>query len=283
MDKKVCNKIIEHKSEFTPSIFTRRQIDILQKYLSSQKLKRTEKTYLYSSIKKKIDALSLLNEEFYYYGKNMIPERVAKAREMLGKISEKAFISGSFLFSEKYNDIDLYIVSSRRKQFTKGSVHFIHIAESDLKKPVFISAAQYCFSNFPITIMNPIIKRMGFNDLVMAYEMSINEILYKEGQKTIRDVIFEYFMQIKNKILDSYELKTKMDEIAKSKDSISTLNSMVAELLLNNYSRRYIYDELVKFTKRLGQDIKEFKANENLIIYKEVFDRVKDECRRAEA
>ena len=51
-------------------------------------------------IKKKIEALNLLKEEFHVTGSNMIKKRVVKAKQILKEINkEKAFISGSFLYS----------------------------------------------------------------------------------------------------------------------------------------------------------------------------------------
>jgi len=283
MNNKICKKLLKNKEKFVPYLFTDKQIKVISKHINNKPMTNTEKVYLYSSIKRKIDALSLLKEEFYFYGTNMIQERLKKAKELLKEINDKAFISGSFLFSKNYNDIDLYIISNRRKQYHKGKMHFIYIAEEDLKKPIFQSAAKYCVSNFEITMDKPIRKRMKFNDLIVNYETTIVELLDKEDEKTIREVLFEYYIQLKNTILSSYEIYTKTINIINTSKSINILNNMVKELLLKNYSKRYIYDELSNFVKRLDGDIKEFKANENLKIYRTLFNEVKNECRRAAA
>ena len=283
MNNKICKKLLKNKEKFVPYLFTDKQIKVISKHINNKPMTNTEKVYLYSSIKRKIDALSLLKEEFYFYGTNMIQERLKKAKELLKEINDKAFISGSFLFSKNYNDIDLYIISNRRKQYHKGKMHFIYITEEDLKKPIFQSAAKYCVSNFEITMDKPIRKRMKFNDLIVNYETTIVELLDKEDEKTIREVLFEYYIQLKNTILSSYEVYTKTINIINTSKSINILNNMVKELLLKNYSKRYIYDELSNFVKRLDGDIKEFKANENLKIYRTLFNEVKNECRRAAA
>ncbi|MDP7141199.1 MAG: hypothetical protein QGH19_03300 [Candidatus Woesearchaeota archaeon] len=283
MNNKICKKLLKNKEKFVPYLFTDKQIKVISKHINNKPMTNTEKVYLYSSIKRKIDALSLLKEEFYFYGTNMIQERLKKAKELLKEINDKAFISGSFLFSKNYNDIDLYIISNRRKQYHKGKMHFIYITEEDLKKPIFQSAAKYCVSNFEITMDKPIRKRMKFNDLIVNYETTIVELLDKEDEKTIREVLFEYYIQLKNTILSSYEIYTKTINIINTSKSINILNNMVKELLLKNYSKRYIYDELSNFVKRLDGDIKEFKANENLKIYRTLFNEVKNECRRAAA
>mgnify|MGYP001249421765 FL=1 len=283
MNNKICKNILKNKEKFVPYLFTDKQIKVISKHINNKSMTNTEKVYLYSSIKRKIDALSLLKEEFYFYGANMIQERLKKTKEILKEIKNKAFISGSFLFSKNYKDIDLYIISNRRKQYHKGKIHFIYITKEDLKKPIFQSAAKYCVSNFEVIMGKSIKKRMKFNDLIVNYETTIVELLDKEDEKTIREVLFEYYIQLKNTILSSYEIYTKTINIINNSKSINILNNMIKELLLKNYSKRYIYDELSSFVKRLDGDIKEFKANENLKIYRTLFNEVKNECRRATA
>ncbi len=284
MNKKICNKVIENRAQFVPTLFTERQVGLLEKYLLQKRLSPAEKTYLYTAIRRKIEALSLISRGFYQYGQGMIPERARLAKKILEELGqEKAFISGSFLFSPKYKDIDIYVISERRKEYHDKLNHFIHLTYKDLEKPLFQSAAGYCISTFEIQAQKPIYRRMKFNDLVLNYETAVVEILDKEDEKTIRDIVFEYNLHLKKILLNSFELHAETSRIRKSKDKIELLNSMVKELLLKGYSRRYIYDVLVSFVKQLESDINEFRANENLIIYRGLFDEVKNECRRAES
>ena len=37
MNKKICKKVLEHKDNFIPHIFTNRQINIIEKYLKGNK------------------------------------------------------------------------------------------------------------------------------------------------------------------------------------------------------------------------------------------------------
>ena len=281
MNKKILNKILEKKKEVIPYLFTERQIKILEKYKNEKKLTNTEKTYLYSAIKKKIDALSGLQETLYITG-DMIKSRLNKARELLRELKGEAFVSGSFLFKEKYNDIDIYIISNRRKQYHKGKKHFIFIAEKDLKKPIFTSAAKYSVSNFFIEIKNPEIKRPSYNDLIVTYEMAVNEVLDNDEQKAVRDLVFEYYLQIKSEVLDSFTLFKKTKEIIdlKVEERINIINKITKELLIKSYSNKYLYNELVPFIKRIKESISEIKANENLTIYYDFLNGVKNECRR---
>ena len=126
MNQNICNTIIENKGKFIPQLFTEKQVEIMQRYMQNKPLTNTEKTYLYSSRKKKIEALQILKEEWYVNGKNMIPERVEKAKQILRELhKEKAFISGSFLHAKEFNDIDIFIVGKRRKQYREEKRDFI--------------------------------------------------------------------------------------------------------------------------------------------------------------
>jgi len=286
MNQKICKTIVENKDNFIPNLFTARQINILEKYLKKGRLTKTEKGYLYSAIRKKIDALTLLKEECFIRGENMIPERLKKAKKILRELhKEKAFISGSFLFAKKFNDVDIYIISKKRKQYHKGKKHFIFITEEDLKKPVFISALKYSISNFFIEETEPLIKRLSFNDLVMTYELAVNEILDNDDQKSIRDILFEYHMHIKGVILDSFSLHNKIKEIIKlkRKEKIALINEMTKELLLKIYSNKYMYNELTGFVKQIKKSVNDFVANDNLIIYSNFLDGVKNACRGIKA
>lgn len=280
MNKKTCKKVIENKKMFVPAIFTERQFEVIRKYTTNDKLTITEKTYLYTSIKKKMQALQLLKEEFYITGKDMISKRVEEAKNILSKINEKAFISGSFLYKENYNDIDIFILSKKRKQSEKEKRHYIYITEKDLKKPMLASAALYSISNFNLPKINVPRKRYGMDNTIMAYQIAISEHMDNEGFKTLKDLIMEYYLIVKNKVLDSYELSKLYGEIENSSNAIEKINLMIKELLLFSYSKRYLYDELVKFTKDFPKLINEYIANENLIVYKKVYDEIKSECRR---
>jgi hypothetical protein len=286
MDKNICKKIIENKERFIPHLFTERQVGIMEKYVGKRKLSSTEKTYLYSTIKKKVGALAILKEEYHIAGREMIPERVEKAKEILKEINkDKAFISGSFLFKKDHKDIDIYVISRRRKDYYKGNKHFIFITEKNLRNPIFFSSLKYSVANFSTEEVKPAIKRLEFNDLITAYEMAINEIIDNDDQKMVRDVVFEYYLRVKKIILDSFSLYKKFYEIKKKKikEKVKIINDMAKELLLKLYSKKYLYNELGPFLKQLERAIKEYKTHDNMIIYLNLLREVKDECRRAEA
>lgn len=234
-------------------------------------------------IKKKVEALAMLKEEWHITGKNMIPERVEEAKQILKEIhEEKAFISGSFLFAKEYNDIDIFIVGKKRKQYREGKRNFILITEKDLAMPIFYSCSQYCVANFAIPEIEPVIKRDEMDEFLLSYQLAINEILDNDEQKTTRYIVFLYYMNIKGVILNSYEAYQAYKEINKKskEEKIKIVNSMIKELLLNAFSNKYTYEVLREFNKRLEKNMQKYKKNDGLIIYHTLLDEVKNECRR---
>jgi len=276
--------IVENKQRFIPLLFTKRQLQILEKYLGGEKLRNAEKTVLYSTIRRKTDALAAVQQEWHIRGEGMIPERVAGAKEILCRLNKPAFISGSFLYAEQYNDIDIFVLSKRRTQYHQGNENFLCITESDLRKPLFYSAAKCSVANFFIGGIKPIIQRPMFNDLIVAYELAINEILDNDDQKTIRDIIFEYSTHIDGMILDSFSLYQEFTRIRslKQEERISIINAMTKKLLMKLYARRYLYGALVKFLRMLRQDIAEYTKSKNLHVYYSMLEEVKNESRRVE-
>ena len=263
-------------------LFTERQVDLVQKYVEQQKLTPSEQAYFYSTVRRKMEALKLIREEYYIIGKEMIPERVKEAKQILKKIPLKAFISGSFLYNLESQDIDIFIIGKQRKQQHDGKQHITYIAETDLQQPLFVSAANYSVANFSLTI-KPLIKREQFGELLLVYQLAINEIIDNDDQKTVRRMIFEYNVQAKKTILDSFSLYQEFCRIKqkKTKEKKEIVNQMFKDMLLQLYSKRYLYAKLGPFIKNLKETAQEYpKANEGILIYINLLTEVKHECRR---
>ncbi|MBS3123092.1 hypothetical protein J4437_00495 [Candidatus Woesearchaeota archaeon] len=282
MNKEICKKIVENKEKFIPALFTIKQINLIEKYLQTKSLSNSEKTTLYSTIKRKIEALQTLKEESYINGSNMIPERVEEAKKILiGLNQERAFISGSFLYKKKYNDIDIFVISRRRKSYTLAEKHFTFILESDLKRPIFVSAFKYSVANFQNSVKITK-KRSKIEDTLFLYQWIISQIIQNEDQKEIRDLVLQYFMHLKNEILDARSLNLEVERIkAMSKeDRIKEINQITKELVLNTFSLKYLYNVFSKFTISVKEMGREYKT-ENIPILLQLAKEVQNECRRA--
>ena len=280
MNQKICKLILENKEKFIPNLFTERQIKIMEKYQNKEKMTKTEQTYLYSTIKKKTDALNIFSEEFYVIGTNFIQNRIKQAKDMLKKLNRKAFISGSFLFKDKYNDIDVFIISNKRHEKDIDNFHYIYIKESDLKKPKIYSAAKACISNFEIILPKVEKSKLHLYEELGVYQETIINILEKEDTKILRDLILDYSIFNLNKILDSREINNEYSKIIKEKDNIEAVSKLIKELIINNFNKHYIIDQLKQYIKTLDKDIKTIKLNDHLKIFKKTYEGIINECKR---
>ncbi len=280
MNRNLCKKIIENKEKFK-ALFASRQIEIIEKYQNNVQLSNTEKTYFYAIVKKKIEALLLLKEDFHINGQQMIPKRIEESKNILRNINKKAFISGSFLFKEEYNDIDIFVISKKRRSFFEGKKHYTYITEKDLKKPILNSSLQYCVANFSINIPKPEIKRPEYRDVIFAYQQAIAEILNDEDQKTIRSLVFENFLVENVNVPDSYTTYLLMIDILElpKQKRIEKVNEITKNLLKKMFSKKYLYREILTLDKQYDNVIAEWKKHDNILIYKEMIKDVKNSCR----
>ncbi len=285
MNKIICKTVLEHQDAFVPHLFTRNQVGVLNKYLQQTPLTPTEKAYLYSTIKRKIEALSLLREEFYVQGEGMIPKRVEEAKEILkGLHKGRAFISGSFLFKEEYQDIDIFIVGRKREQYQQGKKQFIFLTWSDLAKPIFFPSVSYCVSTFSLAEVKPDLRRTNFEELLLSYEVSINEIIENDDQKTLRYILNYYYINVQKRVLNSSVLDKELTLLISQpyQQKIAKVNALMKELLIASFSGRYLYTKMSDFIRTVRKLKEEYSTN-NLDIYLSLAEGVKNESRISQA
>lgn len=266
MNKKLLKKIINNKELFTPTIFTHNQINIIKKYISSIKLNNSEKKSLYTSINKKIKALNLIyenNENYYIRGD---PIRIKEAKKIISNFKgEKVFIAGSFLFSKKYNDIDIFILRKKGyKEIYKDNLHIIYLTEKKLSEALFQSIAKISVSNFN-NVRKYNSKTPFLHEIMSLYHEAYIELKNKDNKKeSLRDIIFNYNLFVKKKLIDALELKKNI--------SINELDIMFKQLCSFLYSQKYLYVELNDYKKNLEKAIKSEKNTKHLIHFKKNYE-----------
>jgi len=158
MHKNILKIILGKEKLFVPLIFTEKQFNVLRKYSKNIKLSNAEKKSLYTSITKKMKALesfAIEQKDVEYYINNpneIISDRLKEAKKIIDKYKKKydrVFIAGSFLFSNEFNDIDIFIIRKKgyKEKWDKNE-HIIFLSEKRLSNPVFQSALLISVSNF---------------------------------------------------------------------------------------------------------------------------------------
>lgn len=279
MNKILLKSILAQKDLFVPLIFTQKQFFILKKYNANLKLDDSEKKSLYTSIKKKIQALNSLsienndNEYFFNNPNEMIKERIITAKSIIDsyiKSNNKVFISGSFLFSKKFNDIDIFIIRKKGyKEKWDENKHIIYLSEKRLSSPIFQSSSLISISNF---IIPKKIKRKSktLHELMSTYHEAVIEFIRKENKpESIRSLIFDYYLFYENKILNGKELQ----KISK-KIRLEDLSRIITKLCKKLFSKTYLYVEIHTYINTLKESIKNIKPNNHLIMFRNTYEEM---------
>ncbi len=275
MNKNLLKTILAKKHLFVPLLFTEKQLNIMQKYLLGKPLKNAEKKALYTSITKKADALSSLQQkdnEFYINGVvSIIPERIEEAKKLIEQYSDgykKVFIAGSFLFTKDYNDIDIFIIAKKGyKEKFEENKHIIYLSEKRLSNSVIKAASLIAVSNFIIlqkpgkkAEKNYEEKKPSLSELMSTYHEAVLEKIRDEKKsEAIRTLVFDYSLYCKKIILDGKQLSEKVRNI-----NLEELDNMIKELLKNLFSETYLYVAVHTYIKTLQETVKNITPNIHL-------------------
>jgi len=279
MNKNILKIMLGKKELFVPLLFTEKQFNVLRKYNNNLKLLNAEKKALYTSIRKKMEALNSFSREqkdreYYINSPNEImPARLTEAKKIIDAYSkkyDKVFIAGSFLFSKEFNDIDIFVVRKRGyKEKWDGNKHIIFLSEKRLADPVFQSALLISISDFiiPKKIRK---KKPSLSELMGLYHEAVIEYMRKEEKpESIRRLIFDYNLFCKNRLVDGRELKEASDKI-----KIDDLGMIIKELCKRLFSKTYLYVEVHTYIKTLKESIKNIKPNTHLIRFKNTYEEM---------
>src|SRR3989338_1972475 len=278
MNENILKIVLEHEKDFEPLIFTKNQLKVMKKRKEGRQLSNAEKKALYTSIKKKMEALSILKEgegrKLYITGhENIIESRLEEAEKLVreyGVKYGKAFIAGSFLFSKDYNDIDIFIIREKGyKERWEGKHHLVFISEKRLEKPIFQSAAKISISTFPIP-SKLAKKRPQLSEVMSTYHEAVIECVNKEKKPEMaRHLIFDYYLFCKNHILDPKILQ----DLVKT-TSLEILGTYFKELCTALFSKSYLYVGIHWYIQTLEEDIKSTRHKKNLIEYKKTYEEL---------
>jgi len=273
MDKYLLKTVLERKEDVVHLLFTSNQLSIIQKYLDKQELTNSEKKSLYTSIKKKTEAIKKLslkkNNDFFIRG-NLIPERVEQAKNIIKQFpGEKVFLAGSFLFSKNYDDIDIYILKERGyKELHKGNKHIIYLTKKRLKQAIFQSTILNSVSNYD-NYLEYNFKKLLLNELMSLYHEAIIEFLEKQSKKeSLRNLIFNYYLS-KNKLIDAIKLK----QLIKN-SSLEKIDFYFSETCKKFYSKKYLYVRFLEYANTLRKTLKNLNNKVHIQHYLKLYERI---------
>ncbi len=275
MENLITVEMIEkNESSLEKRIFTKLQLSILKKKLRKKDLNINEKTYYYKYIKPKIRAMMSLFkiDEIRINGREQIIEdRIQRAIEILNRMNnkhknKKIMISGSFLFSKKYNDIDIFIFTKYNKEdYKKGKLHVNFLPESALNSLFYSSLSKICISNFVYE------SKPEFNiklaDILQSYEILVNLIMNKDKyKKELRDFLIMAEHISKEIILNSKQLYYIIKKIEQH-NIIKIISKIIIETIALAYKRKILKDNLKRHIEEYNKLLEEYKQAKNIPIY----------------
>ena len=195
------------------------------------------------------------------HGKTFLNERIKEAEEILAQIPVKyCFISGSFLYKERYKDIDIFAVTRSKKEITlknkKAKVTIIDF--NDLYSLFYHSVSKSC-------IAKNILPRKKLKVTLSDYWQVINEAIptllneKDKFHKNVRSLVLytEYFRT--EEIFDTLQLYEK---IISFKDYNEIMEYIKKELYLiinkharPSYIKRFFYTQAGYY-----KDLQEYAA-----------------------
>lgn len=218
------------KEQIVPILFTAHQFTLIEKRFMNKKMTPSEKNEFSRTISRKMNAIYRLVEQdadhIFTYGKEKIrPERLPKARRHLHHFSRKfrnkhIFIAGSFLYKEKYNDIDIFVISKYDKEdYQDGKFHINYLPEDIYYSLFFGSIAKLCISNRKMERLE-IKDKINEDTFVSLYQELYNDIDNKfvGVKKILREFLLQAAYLSKSPLPASDELQKQIDAILDFKD-----------------------------------------------------------------
>ena len=194
----------------------------------------------------------------------ILKERIKLAEELLSRIPAKyCFISGSFLYKEKYNDIDVFVISRSKKEFKVKSkkVKITIIDFNDLYSLFYHSVSKRC-------IAKNILPKRSLKVTISDYWNVINEAiptLMNEKDKFHKNVRFlvlytEYFKA--GEVLDTFQLTQKINSFKDYQEILDYVKNEMVEIIKKNtkpsYAKRFFYTQAGYYKDLLGYDAQSF-------------------------
>lgn len=194
----------------------------------------------------------------------LLNERIQEAEELLNQIPAKyCFITGSFLYKEKYGDIDIFVVSRSKKEtkLKNKKVKITFIDFNNLYSLFYHSISKSCIAKHLLP-QKPL--KVTLSDYWHVINEAIPTLLNEKDtfHKTVRFLILytEYFKT--GEILDTFQLNEKINSF---KDYITVMNYIKQELppIMNkhaksSYIKRFFYTQAGYYKQLLEYNSQSF-------------------------
>ena len=179
----------------------------------------------------------------------ILKERIKQAEEFLDQLPTKyCFMTGSFLYKEKYKDIDLFVISrtSKKLALDNPKVRITILDFNDLTSLFYHSVSKSCLAK-NILPQRPL--KVTLSDYWQVVNEAIPTLLNEKDQfhKNVRFLILytEYFKT--GEVLDTFQLARKISQFAGYREVLAYIEQVIPSLVYKkitaSYAKRFFYTQ----------------------------------------
>ncbi|MEK6938419.1 MAG: hypothetical protein AABX04_05220 [Nanoarchaeota archaeon] len=257
-------KLLNMKAEMVPVLFTEHQFHLIRKKAQQQRLTASEKVEFSRSVSKKITALAKVmgKEDIFVYGQEkMIPERLVLAKKHLKRFSrrfrnKRIVIAGSFLYSKKYNDIDIFIIEEYDKDdFRENNLHFNYLPQKALNSLFLNSLRKICLANFHLSHLT-VTETITSGQIISKYQEVRQDLAEKKPdwlKIDLREFIINCYYASNKIILDSIQLRDLLNHYFEHKNK----DKLIQKLFVNTLLTGFPNSEIKKTSRQMIQSYRE--------------------------
>ncbi len=263
-------KFKEIKGDIVPTLFTQHQFELIEKKMTGKKLTPSERNEFSRTVSRKMKAINKILEKdaggIFVYGKEkMLPERLSLAVKYVKDFSRKfknnqVLISGSFLYSEKHNDIDVFVISKYDKDdFHLGKFHINYLTEDVRESLFFASLKKLCVTNKKIELVE-IKEDVNLDTFISIYQELFGDLA--RGFSAIKNTLREFLLQAsfiaRRQIFDSKEIRDQISSVLKLKRPKEIIKKIFVETVVLGANAREALKSMNEMIKKYKDVSKEY-------------------------
>ena len=195
------------------------------------------------------------------HNQKLLKERIKQAEGILTQIPVRhCFITGSFLHKEKYNDIDVFVISRTKKEIKikNEKVKITIIDFNDLYSLFYHSISKSCIAK---NILPSKQLKGTFSDYWNVINEAIPTLMNEKDKfnKNVRFLILytEYFRT--GEVLDTFQLAQKINSFKDYKEILDYVKNELVEIIRKemklSYAKRFFYTQAGHY-----KDLREYDA-----------------------
>ncbi|MDD9953681.1 MAG: hypothetical protein OXR66_05065 [Candidatus Woesearchaeota archaeon] len=190
----------------------------------------------------------------------LLSDRVEQAQVFFRELPKYAFISGSFLYQKKYNDIDMFIITRSTKKFQCEHATITLLDFNQLSSLFYHSITKHCVAKTVLPTSPVTVTLASYWDVVNE---TVPDLLNNKNtfRKTIRSLVLYTEFLRSGKILDTVQLQNAVQTFKTYKDVLQYVLHEVPPIMKKrgkaSYLKRFFYAQAATY-KSVEYDAQKF-------------------------